>query len=247
MQLNQRAETLQNNFDECWTTEKSGQVGTSVALEDTVKNKLKDELKRMYNLVYEGKSNDGENISLNQIHTDLHVTKGASGGVRFEHEVLQLESKPPAKEETIKHSDLFSQHHGQQKPIRTVMTVGIAGVGKTVCVHKVILDWAEGKENQDIDFIFPLPLCDISLREDDCSLIELLHQLFRCMEPIKTLKDVSKVLFIFDGLDESRLHLDFKHKDLLTSETKVAPLGKVITHLIKGDLLPSALIWIISR
>ncbi|XP_036832430.1 NLR family CARD domain-containing protein 3-like [Oncorhynchus mykiss] len=214
-----------------------------------VEDKLKCYLKKKYGCIYEGTSKEGDFIYLNQIFTELHVFEGAWGGVRDEHEVIHPNIRTPVTgETTVEVRNIFKQQSDQKKPIRTVLTQGIAGVGKTVSIQKFILDWAEEKENQDIGFIFPLSFRQINsnIGDDDCSLIELLHQFFPDMEPIKNLRNKSKVLFIFDGLDECRLRLDFNNK-VLTDETKPASLDKLITNLITGELLPSALIWITSR
>ncbi|XP_042158635.1 NACHT, LRR and PYD domains-containing protein 12 isoform X2 [Oncorhynchus tshawytscha] len=237
MSQNQLAKTLKNEYDEVETTEPA------------VEDKLKCYLKKKYGCIYEGTSKEGDFIYLNQIFTELHVFEGAWGGVRDEHEVIHPNIRTPVTgETTVEVRNIFKQQSDQKKPIRTVLTQGIAGVGKTVSIQKFILDWAEEKENQDIGFIFPLSFRQINanMGDDDCSLIELLHQFFPDMEPIKNLRNKSKVLFIFDGLDECRLRLDFNNK-VLTDETKPASLDKLITNLITGELLPSALIWITSR
>uniref|UniRef100_A0A8C7NEV0 B30.2/SPRY domain-containing protein n=1 Tax=Oncorhynchus mykiss TaxID=8022 RepID=A0A8C7NEV0_ONCMY len=235
MSQNQLAKTLKNELVDCKTTQ--------------IEDKLKCYLKKKYGCIYEGTSKEGDFIYLNQIFTELHVFEGAWGGVRDEHEVIHPNIRTPVTgETTVEVRNIFKQQSDQKKPIRTVLTQGIAGVGKTVSIQKFILDWAEEKENQDIGFIFPLSFRQINsnIGDDDCSLIELLHQFFPDMEPIKNLRNKSKVLFIFDGLDECRLRLDFNNK-VLTDETKPASLDKLITNLITGELLPSALIWITSR
>ncbi|XP_029520813.2 NLR family CARD domain-containing protein 3-like isoform X1 [Oncorhynchus nerka] len=248
MNQNQLSDRLKNQYNEGETTEAAA-PSAPVVLEVRVQDKLKSYLKKKYGCIYEGTSKEGDFIYLDQIYTELHVIDGAWGGVRDEHEVIHLESRTLATgETTIEASNIFKPRPDQKKPIRTGLTLGIAGVGKTVSVQKFIHDWAEGKENQDIDFIFPLPFCKINsnMGEKDCSLIELLHQFFTVMGPVKTLGEGSKVLFIFDGLDESRLPLNFNSK-VLTDDTKPASLDQLITNLITGELLPSALIWITSR
>ncbi|XP_071185970.1 protein NLRC3-like isoform X3 [Salvelinus alpinus] len=250
MNQNQLSDTLKNQYNEGETTEAAASLSAPsapVVLE--VRDKLKSYLKNKYGCIYEGTSKEGDFIYLDQIYTELHVIEGAWGGVRDEHEVIHLESRTPATgEATIEANNIFKPRPDQKKPIRTGLTLGIAGVGKTVSVQKFIHDWAEGKENQDIDFIFPLPFCQINsnIGDKDCSLIELLHQFFTVMGPVKTLGEGSKVLFIFDGLDENRLPLNFNSK-VLTDDTKPASLNQLITNLITGELLPSALIWITSR
>lgn len=149
--------------------------------------------------------------------------------------------------EEIKVSDIFKPN--QEKRIRAVLTQGIPGVGKTVCAQKFTLSWAEGEENQDITFLFPLPFRELNpnIGEKDYSLMQLLHQFFPEMKPLETLGTGCKVLFIFDGLDETRLPLNFKHNKVLRDETEPASLDVIITNLITGDLLGNGLIWITSR
>ncbi|XP_066532316.1 NLR family CARD domain-containing protein 3-like [Hoplias malabaricus] len=209
--------------------------------------KLKSTLKEKFQKINEGVSNPGSSALLNEIYTDLYITEGGSGEVNTEHEVRQIETvsrRHAAQEKPIKCSQLF-----KDKAIRTVLTKGVAGIGKTVSVQKFILDWAEGKENQDVLFIYPLPFRELNLmKEKRLSLMELLRQFFRDTKELKPRDyDLYRVLFIFDGLDECRLPLDFQNNEGLWDVTQSASVDVLLTNLIKGNLLPSALLWITSR
>ncbi|XP_065816183.1 NLR family CARD domain-containing protein 3-like isoform X4 [Labrus bergylta] len=137
----------------------------------------------------------------------------------------------------------------QQKPIRVVLTNGVAGVGKTFSVQKFTLDWADGSENQDLSLVILLSFRELNLiRDKEYSLLELLRVFHPTLQKVtaETLA-VCKLLFIFDGLDESRPSLDFTNRKVVSDITKKSPLNTLLTNLIKGNLLPSALIWITSR
>uniref|UniRef100_A0A3Q3GAF4 NACHT domain-containing protein n=1 Tax=Labrus bergylta TaxID=56723 RepID=A0A3Q3GAF4_9LABR len=137
----------------------------------------------------------------------------------------------------------------QQKPIRVVLTNGVAGVGKTFSVQKFTLDWAEGLENQDLSLVILLSFRELKLiRDKEYSLLELLRVFHPTLQKVTAeMLAVCKLLFIFDGLDESRPSLDFKNSEVVSDITKKSPLNTLLTNLIKGNLLPSALIWITSR
>ncbi|XDV33560.1 hypothetical protein PO909_003938, partial [Leuciscus waleckii] len=212
---------------------------------------FKSKLLKKFQCLYEGTAKQGNPALLNEIYTELYITESGSGEINNEHEVRQIEtqSRRAATEDTpIKCSDIFRPLPGQDKPIRTVLTKGVAGIGKTVSVQKFIVDWAEGKENQDIQLIFPLPFREINLMKDKTlSLSDLLHVFFPETKETEISSDEYKVLFIFDGLDECRLSLNFKSKVKLCNISESASVDELLINLIEGNLLPSALIWITSR
>ncbi|XP_062372054.1 NLR family CARD domain-containing protein 3-like [Sardina pilchardus] len=215
-------------------------------------SELKRNIKIKYQSVFEGIPKQGSSALLEKIYTEVYITEGGSGKVNEEHEVRQIESisKRPAGQETpIKCRDIFQPLPGQDKPIRSVIMKGVAGIGKTVSVQKYILDWAEGKENQDIHFIFPLPFRELNpMKENHLSLMDLLQTFFSETKQLTFLSQGKyKVLFIFDGLDECRLQLDFQKNDILTEVTTATSLDVLLTNLIKGNLLPPSLLWITSR
>uniref|UniRef100_A0A8C2HD55 NACHT domain-containing protein n=1 Tax=Cyprinus carpio TaxID=7962 RepID=A0A8C2HD55_CYPCA len=216
-----------------------------------VLNTFKSNLKNKFQCLYEGTATQGNPTLLNEIYTELYITESESGEISNEHEVRQIEtqSRRAATEDTpIKCSDIFRPLPGQDKPIRTVLTKGVAGIGKTVSVKKFILDWAEGKENQDVQLIFPLPFREINLMKDKTlSLSDLLHFFFPETKEMDIFSDEYEVMFIFDGLDECRLSLDFQSDVRLCDVSESASVDVLLTNLIVGNLLPSALIWITSR
>uniref|UniRef100_A0A8D0CQ58 NACHT domain-containing protein n=1 Tax=Sander lucioperca TaxID=283035 RepID=A0A8D0CQ58_SANLU len=184
--------------------------------------------------------------------TEIYITKGGTAEVNAEHEVRQIEItcwKPDRPETTIRREDIFKTPPGRDKPIRTVMTKGVAGIGKTVLTQKFTLDWAEDKANQDIQFTFPFTFRELNvLKEEKYSLVELVHHFFSETKEAGICRfEEFSVVFIFDGLDECRLPLDFLNTKILTDVTESTSVGVLLTNLIRGKLLPSARLWITTR
>ncbi|XP_073689721.1 NACHT, LRR and PYD domains-containing protein 3-like isoform X5 [Garra rufa] len=227
------------------------QDSTYPGVRHEVLNMFRKNLMKKFERLYEGTATQGNPTLLNEIYTELYITESESGEISNEHEVRQIEtqSRRAATEDTaIKCNHIFRPLPEQDKAIRTVLTKGVAGIGKTVSVQKFILDWAEGKENQDVQLIFPLPFREMNLMKDKTlSLSELLHVFFPETKEIEISSDEYQVLFIFDGLDECRLSLDFKSKVNLCNISESASVDVLLMNLIVGNLLPSALIWITSR
>ncbi|XP_060779073.1 NACHT, LRR and PYD domains-containing protein 12-like [Neoarius graeffei] len=226
------------------------------ALIEVQQRALKSNLCKKYKRVWEGIAKQGESSILSNIYTDLYITAGGSGQIKEEHEVRQIEKQKTRgkngdheieQEEQIECKDMFKPLHEEEKPVRTVVTQGVAGIGKSVCVQKFVLDWAEGKDYQDIQFIFPLPFRELNLMEKEMrSLRDLIYSFFPEVKGMRFTKRY-KVMLIFDGLDECRLPLSFHQNEMWTDASMPASLDTIMTSLMKGNLLPSALIWITTR
>ncbi|XP_051797614.1 NACHT, LRR and PYD domains-containing protein 3-like isoform X3 [Acanthochromis polyacanthus] len=213
---------------------------------------LKRGLKKKFQRVFEGIAKAGQKTPLNEIYTELYITEGGTAEVNDEHEVRQIEAasrKADRAETTIRAEDILKGSPGRDGPIRTVMTKGVAGIGKTVLTQKLTLDWAEDKSNQDIHFMFPLTFRELNvLKERKFSLMELVHHFFSETKAAGICSfEYFQVVLIFDGLDECRLPLDFHNNEVLTDIRESTSVDVLLTNLISGKLLPSARLWITTR
>ncbi|XP_067274580.1 NACHT, LRR and PYD domains-containing protein 12-like [Pseudorasbora parva] len=255
-----------------------------------VKDRHKTSMKNKYERLFEGLKLQENEALLNRIYTQLYIIEGERGGVNEEHEVLQMEKTARtqhSQDTPIYCNDIFTASaepgREEKQQIKTVLTKGIAGIGKTVSVQKFILDWAEGRANQDVDFMFVLPFRELNLiRDHQYSLHRLLLDFHPELHDLDSrIYEECKVVFIFDGLDESRITLRFPDAQevsdvtetssvdvlmpkevsdvtetssvdvLMPKEvsdvTETSSVDVLMPKLMKGEMLPSALIWITSR
>ncbi|KAM9740745.1 NLR family CARD domain-containing protein 3-like [Menidia menidia] len=210
---------------------------------------LKSQIQETAGRLFRGFSGGGgeeEAGAPDPIHTELHLAEGAGGGAG--HEAGQLETAP-GPQPAVALDDLFKAPPGREEPVRTVLTSGVAGIGKTVLTQQLALDWARGRALRDVHFLFPLAFRELNLlRGAELSLAGLLHRFF----PAAGEAGVSglaglRVVFVLDGLDESRLALDFAGAEALTDAGRPAPVELLLTSLIRGELLPAARLWITTR
>ncbi|XP_018543792.1 NLR family CARD domain-containing protein 3 [Lates calcarifer] len=214
------------------------------------KKDFKEEMKKKFTLTSEG--NGDQKSSLNSIYTELYISTVESEGPQAEHEFTDLEYKVKRQsslERSVNLCDIFESLPGQEKPHRTVLTMGVAGIGKSFAVQKFILDWADEKTNKDIDFVFCLTFREMNLIRGDKSFQKLLTEFHPALRNLKDSEDYfkTKVIVILDALDESRLQLDFENIKMVSSVSEVTSLDNLLANLIKGNLLPDAKLWITSR
>ncbi|KAL1281459.1 hypothetical protein QQF64_000262, partial [Cirrhinus molitorella] len=240
----------------CTATGETGDLRISVDVPQRVKDQHKTSMKIKNERLLEGIKLQENQTLLNRIYTQLYIIEGESEGVNEEYEVLQMEKTARTKhsqDTPIYCNDIFkaSPEPGceEKDQIKTVLTKGIAGIGKTISVQKFILDWAEGKANQDVDFMFVLPFRELNLiRDHQYSLHRLLLDFHPELQDLDSkIYEECKVVFIFDGLDESRITLMFSDDQKVCDVTETSSVSVLMTNLMKGELLPSALIWITSR
>uniref|UniRef100_A0A8C9YI48 FISNA domain-containing protein n=1 Tax=Sander lucioperca TaxID=283035 RepID=A0A8C9YI48_SANLU len=246
-ELKKIQKVLNPDYPECLESQRKGEdedkrISLKIYSAGVCKRKLKSNLNNKFQCVFEGIAKAGNPTLLNQMFTEIYIMEGGTAEVNGEHEVRQIETayrKQDRPETTIRREDIFKAPPGREKPIRIVMTKGV----------KFTLDWAEGKANQDIQFTFPFTFRELNvLKEKKYSLVELVHHFFSETREAGICRfEEFQVVFIFDGLDECRLPLDFHNTEVLTDVTESTSVGVLLTNLIRGKLLPSARIWITTR
>ncbi|KAM8888280.1 LOW QUALITY PROTEIN: NACHT, LRR and PYD domains-containing protein 3-like [Synchiropus picturatus] len=213
--------------------------------------RLKRSLQKKFHSVSEGVARAGNSAPLNQIYTELYITEGGTEQVNQEHEVRQIEAATRQQTRpgtTIRPEDLFKASPDTEPPIRSLLTKGVAGIGKTLLTQKLTLDWAEDKAHHNFQLLFPFTFRELNLlKEKKLSLVELVHLFFPETKDsgLSSFEGV-QVLIILDGLDECRLPLDFNSR-VLTAATESTSVDVLLTNLIRGKLLPSAQLWITTR
>ncbi|XP_034532465.1 NLR family CARD domain-containing protein 3-like [Notolabrus celidotus] len=209
---------------------------------------FKERMRLKFTSVSEG--NGDSKRAFNSIYTELLITNKESEGLHEEHVFRHIKQKslPGSPKSKVDLSDIFKPLSGQKEPIRTILTKGVAGIGKSYSVQKFLLDWAEGKENQDIHLVFCISFRELNLIKGDKSLLELLTEFHPALKELKDSVDLMKArtIVVLDGLDESRFKLDFKDKPV-TSVTEGTSVANLLANLIKGSLLPDAKLWITTR
>ncbi|XP_031429862.1 NACHT, LRR and PYD domains-containing protein 3-like isoform X2 [Clupea harengus] len=213
-----------------------------VPQEETVQVDHKSRMKEKYRYLWEGGREPSSYTLIPYIDTDMYISNQKE----------LSEAKTMSEEVLVGCNGILQPQSGQENPIRSVLTVGVSGVGKTVTVQRFIQDWADGKANQDIHSIFPLPFRELNLiREKQCSLLDLLEHFYKDTMDRESFDESKffseKILVIFDGLDECQYPLNFQNNPICSDVSAPAPMDVLLTNLIKGNLLPSALLWITSR
>ncbi|XP_041788929.1 NACHT, LRR and PYD domains-containing protein 12-like isoform X2 [Chelmon rostratus] len=233
--------------------------------------KLQSNLQDKFMCAQEGWAKKKDEQRLEDIYTELYITAGADIHINKQHEVRHIEEGggPAETEKPIKPSDIFKPPSGRYKPIRTVLTSGIAGIGKTFLMRKFVLDVAEGRANQDVHLIFPFTFRQLNLwAGKKLSLAELIH---KCIWETRDIEEEAlnnifttlqssgntnydksqfKLLFVLDGLDESHIQLDCstnRNQDADIDVTESTLVDVLLTNLINRNLLPSARLWITTR
>ncbi|XP_057687835.1 NACHT, LRR and PYD domains-containing protein 12-like [Corythoichthys intestinalis] len=232
-----------------------------------LKRELQDNLLCLYSFASEGTSERWQQQPLADVYTELDFTYGADVSPDGWHEVLQMETCAAAAKQSILPRDIFKSPDGNRQSIRTMLTVGFAGIGKTFLIQKFVSDWASGSTNQDVDFIFPFTFRELNMDKGKTFTLaelircyvcsnrhmskEMLNYIFADLQTSGKRDFESsriKILFVLDGLDECNFKIDLKNTRKVDMDIRESyPLEELLAYLINGNLLPCARVWITTR
>uniref|UniRef100_A0A452GV93 NACHT domain-containing protein n=1 Tax=Gopherus agassizii TaxID=38772 RepID=A0A452GV93_9SAUR len=156
----------------------------------------------------------------------------------------RLGESTPAKVES-----LFDIDKHRPTP-RTIVLQGAAGIGKTMTVRKIMLDWASEKIYPGrFDYVFYISCREMNLCTKQISVADLI--LNNCPNknaPIKDiLMDPEKLLFIIDGFDEFKFSFDQQITNLYTDPCEKQPVEIILGSLFRKKVLPKSFLLITTR
>ncbi|XP_062388920.1 NACHT, LRR and PYD domains-containing protein 12-like [Sardina pilchardus] len=219
-------------------------ISQKVQWKKSIQLKLQRHLQDTFSMIHQ----ETGDYRVQDIYSELYIVEGRTGGVHCTHEVSTLNMRQIGRVSSSEDEQVLLGQLFTHRPATKVLTLGIAGVGKTVAVQKFVMDWAEEKTNQDIDFVFVLLFRELNLKKkNQYNLLGLLLAFYTGLRGLKNVDELSecKMLFVLDGLDESKLQLDFEN--CISELDEKSSVDILIASLISGMLLPSALIWVTTR
>ncbi|NXJ02759.1 NLRP3 protein, partial [Psophia crepitans] len=194
----------------------------------------------------------GQNVSVSSRYTDLTIARKPWSKRGGEHEAMGAScgcadiSNGPATT-TVTAQTLFKPDEDGQT-VQVVVLVGAPGMGKTMTVRKVMVEWVEGTHYAQFDYIFCIDCKDLAVTKE-ASVADLISKFcpHRQMPIGKILDDQKKILFIFDGFEALGFSLVQPKDELSSNPREVKPLETTLMSLLKKTLLPESSLLITTR
>ncbi|XP_051777778.1 NACHT, LRR and PYD domains-containing protein 3-like isoform X1 [Erpetoichthys calabaricus] len=165
-----------------------------------------------------------------------------------------IEERTKEKCERIWTEQLFRRSPGSETDPHIVVVSGVAGIGKTTMVQKIMFDWARGTQYQRFAFVFLFKFRELNLldmeTEPQMPLTRLIERHYKYLNDARLREILQKpesLLFIFDGLDEYKHKLDFKPRNIPSDPVESFPVHILVSNLIRGTLLKGCTVLITTR
>ncbi|XP_039616163.1 NACHT, LRR and PYD domains-containing protein 3-like isoform X2 [Polypterus senegalus] len=165
-----------------------------------------------------------------------------------------VEGRTKAKCERIWTEQIFRRSPGSETAPQIVVVSGVAGIGKTTMVQKIMFDWARGTQYQRFSFVFLFKFRELNLldteTEPQMPLTRLIVRHYKYLSDPKVREILQKpesLLFILDGLDEYKHKLDFTQRQVCSNPDDYFPVHILVTSLVKRTLLKGCSVLITTR
>ncbi|XP_029593436.1 NACHT, LRR and PYD domains-containing protein 12 [Salmo trutta] len=153
-------------------------------------------------------------------YTDLFVTVDNESFDSSQHEYFLLASRRARINahqacQRIYPRHLLSPQGTTGCPPKRGKVKGIAGIGKSMAVQRLVYEWALGKHMREFTCVFDLHFRELNLIKAPLSLLDRLEDRFRYFKTVlpDLLASPGSLLFILDGLDEFKYQLDWNAPD----------------------------------
>ncbi|XP_071970345.1 NACHT, LRR and PYD domains-containing protein 3-like [Engystomops pustulosus] len=148
----------------------------------------------------------------------------------------------------ISPNKMFRWCHWSRLVPHMVLVSGVPGVGKTTLMQKIVYDWVKGDLYQRFSFVFFFKFRELN-QWDKVSLETLIlhHYPYLWQQLGNILQDPEKLLFIFDGLDESNQTMDFTSRHLCSDPKEPERCGHIVVSLVGKSLLNGCSVLMTSR
>ncbi|XP_010121611.1 PREDICTED: NACHT, LRR and PYD domains-containing protein 3-like, partial [Chlamydotis macqueenii] len=224
----------------------------SASLGQDYKTKYRDHVQKNYHWIKDMNARIGETVTLNSRYTRLVLVSGHRHEKKKEHEIMAVgrrhaEIMQEQVNSSITISDLFKPDRDRQAP-KTVVILGAAGIGKTMTVRKIMLEWASEGLYRQFDYLFYMHCREGNLTAQE-SMADMISKCCPSDSPplVEILRRPEKLLFIIDGFDELRFSLDRPQNDLCSDPWEMKPVEIILSSLFKKALLPECSVLITTR
>lgn len=226
----------------------------SFAEYNKLKQKHRDVLRRRSESMLFYNTRHGEKILFSEYYVNLLLVDGHQALEVKRHEILTFgQNRLSFQQKSVVHrkiapAELFSSTNGS-RPVKKVLVTGVAGIGKTILVQKMLFDFGGNRDSLSFDFIIHMTFRDLNLIDKPTNLRELVLRKNRHLakELDNILANDDKLLIILDGFDEFRHYRSCDVDAFVSEPDEDAEVVEVVGSLMQGELLPNASVMLTSR
>ncbi|XP_004917628.2 NACHT, LRR and PYD domains-containing protein 12 [Xenopus tropicalis] len=202
-----------------------------------------------------GLNSEHQKFNISSRYLDLIVVSSHQLRARSENEVIATGGihehylqRAQSNLERISPNRLFRWCHRKRCVPQAVLVSGVPGVGKTTLMQKFVYDWANGNLYQRFAFVFFFKFRDLNNKEE-LSLAQMIVDEYPYLHSqLDTIfKHPTQLLFIFDGLDESKSQTNFQPNNCCANPYSQQAVSVIVSSLANQTLLTGCSVLITSR